>query len=84
MTGFIIAAVNAVIAALAAAAQAVLNVLPAMPALPSMPQQVTDALGWVNWFFPVGTVFDILGFMVSAWLLWTGVATILRWAKVVQ
>lgn len=76
-------ALNAVIAALGAAVAAVLGLLPSMPSMPSLPDRMVQVLGWVNWFFPVGTVVDILTFLVGAWTVWLVVRVLLSWAKVV-
>lgn len=79
----VIEALNAIIKALATAANAVLGLLPGMPTFPNLPSQFSQVMGWINWFFPVGTVFDIVAFMVTAWLLWMGLRVILRWAKLI-
>jgi hypothetical protein len=79
-----VSVLNAVIAALAAAVNAVLSLFPAMPSTPTLPTQFTSVMGWINWFFPVGTLVSIIAFLVTAWLLWMALATVLRWAKVVE
>lgn len=77
----VVDALNALIAALAAAVAAVLGILPAMPTFPALPSQFTAVMGWINWFFPVGTVLDIITFFIAAWLTWLVVRTVLAWAK---
>jgi len=77
----VVACVNAFVAALAAVLQALFDVLPDMPDLPEPPEAFTDAAGWVAWFFPVGTLLDVLAFVLTMWLLWQAVALALRWAK---
>lgn len=72
-----IAAVGALIGALAA-------VLPDMPDMPERPAAFDTALGWINWIFPVGTAVEIIGFLITAWLIWQGVAIALRWAKAIN
>lgn len=74
-------ALNAVIAALAAVINALFAILPDLPELPEPPAAFTMAYGWVSWVFPVGTLLDILLFVLSMWLLWQAVAIALRWAK---
>jgi hypothetical protein len=49
-----------------------------------MPTQVTTALGWINWFFPVGTLYSIVVTLVTAWLLWMVIRVPLRWGKVIN
>lgn len=83
-TGFVnavIAALNAVISALATAINAVFSILPDLPALPEPPDAYVMAYGWVAWVFPVGTLLDILLFVLTMWLMWQAVAIALRWAK---
>jgi hypothetical protein len=79
----VIQALNEVIKALGVLASAALAILPAMPSFPSLPSQFTEVMGWINWFFPVGTVFDIAAFLVTAWLIWMVVRVALHWAKVI-
>lgn len=79
--GLAVAALNAIIAALGAVLEPLVELLPEMPALPSMPDGFVTAYGWVAWFFPVGTVLDILAFTLTVWLLWSLVVIALRWAK---
>jgi hypothetical protein len=81
MLNLVIPALNAVIAALGAAAAAALALLPDMPALPDLPEPMVTAEAWVAWFFPVNTVWDILVFALSMWVLWNVVAIALRWGK---
>jgi hypothetical protein len=66
---------------LAAAAAAALALLPDMPALPDLPTPMVTAEAWVAWFFPVETVWNILVFCLSMWVLWNVVAIALRWAR---
>lgn len=77
----IIATINAVITALADVITGLLSVLPDMPALPTLPSEFTTAEGWVAWFFPVGTVADILVWGTTVWVTWTAISLVLRWAK---
>jgi hypothetical protein len=77
----VVRALNALIAGLAAALALVLAVLPDMPDLPTPSVALVRAESWVSWFFPVGTLLDVLAFVVTVWLLWQAVAIALRWAK---
>lgn len=81
IVGAVIKVINIVIAALASVLQTLFDLLPDMPALPDPPTAVTTAESWVAWFFPVGTVVDILVFTLTMFLLWQAVALALRWAK---
>jgi len=74
---------NLVIVALGAMVTALCAVLPSMPSLPDMPSQFTTAASYIAWFFPVGTLVDVLAFFIAAQLLWWGVSIGLRWAKVI-
>lgn len=77
-----IAVINAIILALGTVAQAVVAGIPIdMPDPPELDGPFTDALHWVAWVFPVGTVLDILTFFLGAWLMWQVVAIALRWIK---
>lgn len=80
----VVAAINAVISAFATAIAAVLSVLPNMPDLPALPAPFVTAEGWVAWFFPIGTVVDILSWGALAWLAWQAVQIALRWAKAIS
>lgn len=75
---------NALVSALAAVVGGLLGLLPSMPSMPSMPSQVSDALGFAAWFFPIGTVVNIFGFLVGAWLIWLIVSMGLRWIRAVE
>lgn len=75
---------NGVILALAAIVGVVTGLMPDIPSAPSLPGPLTTALSWIAWFFPVGTLIDVLAFLLAAWLIWIGVATVLRWVKVVE
>lgn len=79
--GVFIAVVNNLIAALGGAVSGLLSILPNMPALPTLPDAFVTAEAWVAWFFPVGTVVDIIAAFTSLWVLWMGVSLILNWAK---
>jgi hypothetical protein len=74
-------AVNGLIAGFALVLQGLYAVLPDMPALPAVPSEVTEAASWVSWVFPVGTLVDILVFILAMYLTWQAVAIALRWAK---
>jgi hypothetical protein len=80
----IMVSINAIIYALGTVISGLLAILPTMPDPPTMPTWATDALGWVAWVFPVGTLLDVIGFLVAAFLLWFGVSIALRWAKAVS
>jgi hypothetical protein len=81
LTDLVTGAINALIAALAAIIGALISLLPNMPDLPELPAPFVTAEAWVAWFFPVGTVVDILAFWLSMWLLWQVIALAMRWAK---
>jgi hypothetical protein len=79
----IIWAVNQLIIGVALAIAVVVAIMPNMPTLPALPSEFVTAEGWVAWFWPVNTTIDIITFMITAWLVWLGVATILRWARAI-
>lgn len=76
--------INAVVIALAAVVGVVISIMPDIPAAPSLPGPMNTALAWIAWFFPIGTLVDIMAFLLAAWLLWIGVSVILRWVRVVS
>jgi len=80
----LISTINSIISALATAINALLSILPDMPDLPSLPSAFTTAEGWVSWFFPVGTVADILIWGATVWVIWQAISLVLRWAKAVN
>lgn len=75
-----ITAFNAVIAALGALMEPLIAAMPEIPEL-TMPSTFTTVLGWINWFFPVSTVVDILAFAVLVYLAWYVLVILMRWAK---
>jgi len=77
----IIMAANAIVTALATLLTGLLALLPTMPDIPGIPTEITTAANWVSWFFPVGTVFSIMTFLVAFWVIWLGVSIAFRWAK---
>jgi len=77
----VVACLNALIVAIAAVLSGLFAILPDMPDLPTPPDAMTTAAEWVSWFFPVGTVIDILAFVLTMFLLWQAVVLALRWAK---
>jgi hypothetical protein len=80
----VVIGLNALIAALGTVIAGLFSLLPDMPALPTLPDAMVTAEAWVAWVFPVSTVFDILVFGFSMWLLWQAVALALRWARALQ
>jgi hypothetical protein len=76
------AAVNAIVLALGAIVGVLIAAIPVdMPDPPAMPDAMTTALSWVAWVFPIGTLLAIIAFFLSVWLMWQGVAVLLRWVK---
>lgn len=73
--------VNDIISGLAFLVSTVIGLMPDIPAAPSLPDSMQTALAWIAWFFPVGTLVDVMAFMLAAWVIWLGVSTALRWAK---
>ena len=77
----IVMAVNGIIVSLAALITTIIATMPNMPSLPSIPSEVSTGLTWVAWVLPTGTIYDILVFYLTAWLVWQVVLILLRWAK---
>jgi hypothetical protein len=73
--------VNGFIVAVATVLEAVRSILPEMPALPAPPDALVTAESWVAWVFPVGTLLDVLAFVISMVVIWEVVVLVLRWAK---
>jgi hypothetical protein len=76
--------VNLLAVALGALVSGVLFLLPSMPSIPSLPNGFTQGLGWISWFFPIGTVFDVLAALIGLWVVWQAFALVLRWVKYVD
>jgi len=81
IVSIVVGAVNALLAAIGAILSVIVAALPDMPDLPELPAPFVTAESWVAWFFPVGTLLDILAFWLAMWLLWQITALVLRWAK---
>lgn len=79
----IVTLVQTILDALATAASAILSLLPAMPSLPSLPTPFITAESWVAWFFPVGTVVDVLATVLTLWVIWFVAAIGLKWARII-
>jgi hypothetical protein len=78
----LIGALNLIVAALGALIAAAVALLPDMPEeIPSVPTELTTAAAWINWLFPVSAVAGLLGFLLTAWVLWQAVVILMRWAK---
>lgn len=41
-------------------------------------------MGWLNWFFPVGEILDIMGLWLGAIALYYMYSIIMRWLKVIR
>jgi hypothetical protein len=74
---------NLVIAALGAAISALALLMPDMPTFPTTPEALSQAVGWIAWFFPVHQMVLLFAFFLSAWLLWFALSIVLRWAKAI-
>jgi hypothetical protein len=81
LVGALYGVLNAFITAVATVLEAVRSILPEMPDLPTPPDSLVTAEGWVAWVFPVGTLLDVLAFVVSMVVIWEVVVLVLRWAK---
>ena len=75
---------NGLISALSLVVAGVVAILPPMPNLPPMPSYVQTALSWLAYIFPLAYAMQLLGVMVSIWLVWVVAAIPLRWAKAVR
>lgn len=75
---------NAVIVALGATAGALFALLPNMPTLPALPSTITNAFGYVEYFFPIDWFMgEIATFLLLAFTWW-GLAIAFRWVKGVR
>lgn len=64
---------------------AVLFLLPDSPfANIEIPEEVTQILGYVNYFVPIGAMLAIAAAWLSAIVIYYLVQTILRWAKTIK
>lgn len=76
-------AFNAIVAAVGAVLSAAAAVLPNFPTDPALPDPMGDVLGWINWFFPVDTLIEIVAWMLVVWLVWIVFSIGARWARAI-
>jgi hypothetical protein len=81
MFGFLhdalVSVINAVLAAIGAVLSTVASVMPSMPAVPAPPAY----LSYINFFFPVAAVVGIFSGMLTAYIAFLAIRTMLRWVK---
>lgn len=63
----------------------IINLLPESPfTVPDPPAEVVEAMGFINWLVPVGTIISItLGWVTCIFIYYTYIL-ILRWTKAIQ
>lgn len=62
-----------------------INALPTSPFAGVISRlQSLPALGWLNWFIPVGWIVDTMAVWLSAITIYYVYSVILRWVKVVR
>lgn len=79
----IIEVINAAWSALMAAASFVIDHLPDFPNVDGWEVMTADVVSFANWFVPITFFAQWLAGLGVLVLVWWGVATALRWAKVV-
>lgn len=72
---------NVVIVVLANVIKYVVLLLPDMPSLPAMPSQITQAIQWGNYYFPLGFMLTMFTTVAGLWFAWIVIRIPLRWGK---
>lgn len=63
---------------------AAIDLLPDSPFQIDIPDYVTDIIGYVNYFVPIGSMIKILTAWTSAILVWYAASLLLRWIKAIE
>ena len=63
---------------------AAIDLLPDSPFQIDIPDYVTDIIGYVNYFIPIGSMMKILTAWTSAILVWYAASLLLRWIKAIE
>ena len=63
---------------------AVIDLLPDSPFQIEIPDFVTDIIGYVNYFIPIGSMLKILTAWTAAILVWYVASLLLRWIKAIE
>lgn len=63
---------------------AAIDLLPDSPFQIDLPDYVTDIIGYVNYFIPVGSMVKILTAWTAAILVWYAASLLLRWIKAIE
>lgn len=75
---------NYIMQGLSFMAQQLLYILPNMPDLPSVPDWIVQGYLYVEYWFPVGFLFNFCLSLITLWLAWALIAILLRWGKVIS
>jgi TctA family transporter len=78
----LVTVVNLLVAGIGAFAGAIVGLLPGMPDAPGPPD--SGVIGFLAWLYPLGPLLAGVAIFVGLWVVWMGVATALRWVKVIQ
>ena len=63
---------------------AAIDLLPDSPFQIDLPDYVTDIIGYVNYFVPIGSMIKILTAWTAAILVWYVASLLLRWIKAIE
>lgn len=63
---------------------AAIDLLPDSPFQIDLPDYVTDIVGYVNYFVPIGSMIKILTAWTAAILVWYAASLLLRWIKAIE
>jgi hypothetical protein len=83
---FLKSVVQALFTILGGIVQGIIDAWPfPMPSLPPIPSEVYTIYGWALWTpLPIVGALDLFFFLITVEIVWQGVATALRWAKVIE
>lgn len=76
--------INSAISWLTGMIAKVVDLLPDSPFSFDIPDYVRDIVGYINFFFPIGTFVEILGAWTACILVWYVASLLMRWIKAIE
>lgn len=63
---------------------AVVGLLPDSPFAIEIPDYVTDIMGYLNYFVPIGSMIKVLTAWTAAIIVWYAASLLMRWIKAID